>query len=246
MVDWEDKMTRHYFDIELDKLNRDLIDMGVMVEDAMDKAIIALKKQDKKLAKEICDSDDLIDDMENVIERRCLNLIARQQPLARDLRTVTTALKIITDLERIGDHASDISEITINMVGEKYIKPLIDIPKMAELAKKMVHDAITAYVNRDNDLALDVSQRDDPVDDLFERIVLELVAIMKDDITSIDQIINFMFIAKYLERMADHATNIAEWVVYNITGKHDSHLARHHDSDIINDENRSVNKEENI
>lgn len=228
-------MTRHHFDIELEKLNRDLIEMGVMVEDSMDKAIVALKNQDKELAKAICESDDLIDDMENVIERRCLNLIARQQPLAKDLRTVTTALKIITDLERIGDHASDISEITINMVNQKYIKPLIDIPKMAELAKQMVHDAITAYVTNDKELAIKVCLSDNPIDDLFDKIVLELVGIMKNDISGIDQIINFMFIAKYLERMADHATNISEWVIYNITGTHDSHLARHSDSDILND-----------
>jgi phosphate transport system protein len=230
-------MTRHYFDIELEKLNHDLIEMGVLVEDAMDKSIVALKNKDKELAKSIYDHDDLIDDMENVIERRCLNLIARQQPLAKDLRTVTTALKIITDLERIGDHASDIAEITINMVNQKYIKPLIDIPKMAELAKIMVHDAITAYVNSDKELALKVCLSDDPVDDLFDKIVLELVGIMKNDISGIDQIINFMFIAKYLERMADHATNIAEWVIYNITGTHDPHLARHTDSDIIVDNN---------
>lgn len=236
-------MTRHYFDIELEKLNRDLIEMGVLVEDAMDKTIVALKNKDTELAKSIYDNDDLIDDMENVIERRCLNLIARQQPLAKDLRTVTTALKIITDLERIGDHASDIAEIIINMVNQKYIKPLIDIPKMAELAKIMVHDAITAYVNSDKELALKVCHSDDPVDDLFDKIVLELVGIMKNDISGIDQIINFMFIAKYLERMADHATNIAEWVIYNITGTHDPHLARHTDSDIIVD-NNSINIEQ--
>jgi len=219
-------VTRHFFDKELEELHLEMIKMGSLVEESIENTIIALKKQDTELARKIFKNDDIIDDMETKIERMCLNLIARQQPLAGDLRTISAALKIITDMERIGDHSSDIAEITIRMANEKYIKPLIDIPKMAELAKQMVNKALDAYVKQDIELAKEVCDSDDAVDDLFSKIVLELINIMKNDTQTTEQAINFMFIAKYLERMADHATNIGEWVVYNVTGEHE-HLTRH-------------------
>lgn len=228
-------MTRGYFDRELEELKEDMILMGSLVEESIENTIIALKKQDIELARKVFRDDDVIDDLEKKIEKRCLNMIARQQPLATDLRTISTALKIITDMERIGDHSADIAEITIRMANEKYIKPLIDIPKMAELAKKMVKKAIDSYVKQDVNLAKEVCGSDDEVDDLFMKIVLELMSLMKNDATVIEQAINFMFIGKYLERMADHSTNISEWVVYNVTGNHD-HLARfsHKDDRIRN------------
>ncbi len=228
-------VTRYSFDRELEDLHHDLIKMGSLVEESIENTILALKKQDVKLARLIFKNDDVIDEMESKIERRCLNLIARQQPLAKDLRTISTSLKIITDMERIADHSSDIAEITIRMAGEKYIKPLIDIPKMAELAKDMVNKSIDAYIRQDTELAMKVCASDDDVDDLFQKIILELVSIMKNDSQSVEQAINFMFIAKYLERMADHATNISEWVVYHVTGQHE-HLTRymHHKDDGIN------------
>jgi phosphate transport system protein len=199
----------------------EMIKMGSLVEESIENTIVALKKQDIELAKKIFEDDDIIDAIEKRIERRCLNLIARQQPLAKDLRTISAALKIITDMERIGDHSSDIAEITIRMAHEKYIKPLIDIPKMAVLAKQMVKKAIDAYVKQDVNLAMEACKSDDKVDELFNKIILELVNIIKDDPKSTEQAIDMMFIAKYLERMADHATNIGEWVVYNVTGEHD-------------------------
>lgn len=217
--------TRHSFDKELEDLHLELIKMGSLVEESIENTILALKKQDVELARKIFKNDDVIDDMEQKIEKKCLNLIARQQPLAKDLREISAALKIITDMERIADHSADIAEITIRMANEKYIKPLIDIPKMAELAKKMVNQALDAYVKQDLELAQAVCAGDDEVDNLFSKIKLELINIMKNDSEAIDQIINFMFIAKYLERMADHATNIAEWVFFNVTGEHE-HLAR--------------------
>ncbi|MCX7842175.1 MAG: phosphate signaling complex protein PhoU [Clostridia bacterium] len=219
-------VTRHYFDRELEDLHLDLIKMGSLVEESIENTILALKKQDVELARKIFRNDDVIDDLESKIERRCLNLIARQQPLAKDLRTISAALKIITDMERIADHSADIAEITIRMAKEKYIKPLIDIPKMAEMAKQMVNKAIDSYVRQDVELAKEVCDSDDEVDDLFFKIILELINIMKNEAQTVEQAINFMFIAKYLERMADHATNISEWVVYNVTGEHD-HLTRH-------------------
>lgn len=219
-------VTRHFFDQELEDLHMDLIKMGSLVEESIENTIIALKKQDVALAREIFRNDDIIDDLERKIEKRCLTLIARQQPLAKDLRTISTALKIITDMERIADHSADIAEITIRMANEKYIKPLIDIPKMAELARQMVNKSIDAYVKQDIELAQAVCNSDDAVDDLFFKIILELINIMKNDPQTVEQAINFMFIAKYLERMADHATNISEWVVFNVTGEHE-HLSRH-------------------
>jgi phosphate transport system protein len=227
-------MSRNFFDRELKELHIDMIKMGSLVEKSIENTIMALKKQDMELARKVFRDDDLIDDFEKKIERRCLNLIARQQPLAKDLRTISAALKIITDMERIADHSSDIAEITIRMAREKYIKPLIDIPRMADLARNMVKKSIDAYVKQDVEIAKIVCSSDDEVDDLFFKIVLELINIMKNDTQSIEQAINFMFIAKYLERMADHATNISEWVVYNVTGEHD-HLTRYlHKDDRVN------------
>lgn len=217
--------TRQSFEQSLEELHLDLLKMAAYVENAIEDTIIALKTQDVELAKAIFDHDDLIDELERKIEKRCTILIARQQPLAKDLRTITATLKIITDLERIGDHASDIAEITIRMANEKYIKPLIDIPKMAEKAKQMVVDAIDAYVKQDLEQAKAVCAADDDVDELFYKIILEVIHIMKNDSQTVEQAINLMFIAKYLERMGDHATNIGEWVGYIVTGEHE-HLAR--------------------
>lgn len=226
--------TRHFFDKELEELHLELIKMGSLVEESIENTMVALKKQDEDLARKIFRDDDIIDELEQKIEKRCMSLIARQQPLAKDLRTISTALKMITDMERIADHSADIAEITIRMVNEKYIKPLIDIPKMAEYAKQMVKKSIDAYVKHDIVMAQEVCDSDDLVDDLFMKVILELINIMKNDASSVEQAINFMFIAKYLERMADHATNISEWVVYSVTGEHD-HLARHENrEDAIN------------
>ncbi|MCX7921415.1 MAG: phosphate signaling complex protein PhoU [Clostridia bacterium] len=218
-------VTRHFFDKELEELHLELIKMGSLVEESIDNTILALKKQDVELAKKIIKNDDVVDDMERKIEKICLNLIARQQPLAKDLRSISTALKIITDMERIADHSADIAEITIRMSNMKYIKPLIDIPKMADMAKQMVNQAIDAYVKQDVKLAQTVCDSDDGVDDLFSKIILELINIMKNNPDTVEQATEFMFIAKYLERMADHATNIGEWVVFNVTGEHE-HLTR--------------------
>lgn len=221
-------VTRHYFDKELEELHLELIKMGSLVEESIDNTIQALKKQDIELAMKIFKGDDVIDDLEKKIEKLCLNLIARQQPLAKDLRSISTALKIITDMERIADHSADIAEITIRIANTKYIKPLIDIPKMAELAKQMVNKSLDAFVRQDIKLAQEVCDSDDVVDDLFSKIILELINLMKNDIQTVEQAIDFMFITKYLERMADHATNIGEWVVFNVTGEHE-HLSRHID-----------------
>jgi len=217
-------MVRNSFEKELENLQSLMVKMAGLVEESIENSIQALKKQDIELAKQVCENDDTIDDLESKIEKMCINLIARQQPLAKDLRAISTALKIITDMERIGDQAADIAELTIRMAETKYIKPLIDIPLMADLAKKMVIKSIDSYIKQDITLAKEVCQSDDAVDNLFSKIVLELINIMKNNPETVEQATDFMFIVKYLERIGDHATNIAEWVVFNVTGSHD-HMA---------------------
>ena len=212
-------VTRILFEKELEDLHMELIKMGGMVEESIERTIEALNKKDAKIAREVFANDDVIDEQEKIIERKCLNVIARQQPLAKDLRFISTTLKIITDLERIADQSADIAEITLRMIDEPYIKPLIDIPKMAEFTRIMVKESIDAYVQDDIVLARKVCNDDNIVDDLFIKITLDLVHIMKADSNTVDQAINLMFVAKYLERMSDHATNIGEWVIYNITGE---------------------------
>ncbi|MGE4283651.1 MAG: phosphate signaling complex protein PhoU [Clostridia bacterium] len=213
-------VTRHYFDLELESLHQDIIEMGAKVEDSIDKAIIAFKEQNVELARKVFKDDDIIDEYEHKIERKCINMIARQQPLAKDLRTISTALKIITDMERIADHAADICEFTIKMANEKYIKPIIDIPKMAKLAMIMVKNAIDAYVRQDVELAKKVCADDDEVDDYFVMLVDELRDLIRDNPDTVYQATNFILVVKYLERIGDHATNIGEWVIYNVTGVH--------------------------
>lgn len=218
-------MVRNSFDKELELLHNLMIKMAGLVEESIDKSVLAIKKQDIELAKEVYDNDDVIDDLESKIEKICLNLIARQQPLAKDLRTISTSLKIITDLERIADQAADISEITIRMANMKSFKGLADIPIMGDLAKNMVSNAIECYTKQDINLAKEVCDSDDEVDNMFSKIVLELINIIKNSPETTEQATDFMFVVKYLERIGDHATNIAEWVVYNVTGSHE-HIAR--------------------
>jgi phosphate transport system protein len=217
-------MVRNSFDKELEHLQGLMVKMAGLVEESIENSIIALKKQDIELARQVYESDDTIDDLEGKIEKICINLIARQQPLAKDLRAISTALKIITDMERIADQAADIAELTIRMAEMKYIKPIIDIPIMADLVKKMVIKSIDSYIKQDIILAKEVCDSDDEIDDLFSKIVLELINIMKNNPETVEQATDFMFVVKYLERIGDHATNIAEWVVFNVTGSHE-HMA---------------------
>ncbi|HEX2950847.1 MAG TPA: phosphate signaling complex protein PhoU [Armatimonadota bacterium] len=211
---------RHTFEEHLSELKDKVLAMAVNAENSIDLAMTALKRRDMDLAHLVIEGDDVIDEQERQIEADCIELIARQQPMAADLRLISMVLKMITDIERIADHSSDISEITLRLGKEEPIKPLVDIPKMADTARGMVHQAIRAYVANDLDMALAVCQRDDEVDALFAKVVLDLSLMMKSDPAVVDRAIDLIFIAKYLERVGDHATNIGEWVAYNITGKH--------------------------
>lgn len=211
---------RYELQKELDVIHKDLVKMGAIIEKTMDDMIEALTTQNIELAQEIVTNDEKINEMELKIERECILLIARQQPIASDLRDITAVLKIITDLERIADHCSDISEYIINMSKEKYLKPNNRIMEMLEKVKLMVKDAIDCSIKKDIQLAKDICERDDEVDGYFYEIIEALLILMKESNNNIRQCKDFMFIVKYLERMGDHATNIAEWIIYSVTGNH--------------------------
>lgn len=193
--------------------------MGTMVEEAVERAVRSLAEQDIALAQSVIDNDDAVDDLELDIEQRCMTLFALQQPMAADLRAIGTALKIITDLERMADHAVDIAKVTRRLEGQPLIKPLIDIPRMAAIGRTMVRDALSAYVNRDVDLAYRMIARDDEVDHLYSQIFRELLTYMLEDPRTTQQATYLIFVAKYLERIADHATNLGEWIIYMVTGE---------------------------
>lgn len=212
-------MNRHSFHDQLTDLQQDILKMGTLVQEAIHKAVRSLAQKDLNLAQEVIEGDDRVDDMELDIEKRCLQLLALQQPMAIDLRTIGTALKIVTDLERMADHATDIAKVTIRLGGEPLIKPLVDIPRMAELAQMMVHEAIHAYVDRDHQQALKMIELDDEVDHLYGQIFRELLTYMMEDPKTIKQATHLLFVASHLERIADHATNLGEWIIYMVTGE---------------------------
>lgn len=211
-------MMRKLFDEELQKLSVDLRKMGNLAEISIENMIIAFKNKDKVLAREIISNDRLINDMERTIESRSFNLILRQQPIASDLRNVTSALKIVTDLERIGDQAADIAEIILNLDGEHPYRTVEHIPTMAKKTKIMVHEAIDAVIKKDLDSANMVRQMDDEIDQLFEDVKQEVAEILKQNSERIDYCIDFLMIAKYLERIGDHAVNICEWLEFDQQG----------------------------
>ncbi len=211
---------RNKFDKELDLLNNELIEMGNLIESSIEAAVCALTEKNIELANRVVEGDREINEMEKTIERRCLKLLLQQQPVAKDLRLISSSLKMITDMERIGDQASDISEITIRLVNEPYFKELVHIPQMAEATIKMVRESIDAFVKKDLELVKKVIQYDDIVDDLFSTIKDELIQHIRDNVDFGEQAIDFLMIAKYFERIGDHAQNIAEWVYFAITGEH--------------------------
>jgi phosphate transport system protein len=214
-------LLRNKFNEEMAVLNKSLIEMGELIESAISVAVKALTEQDVELAKRAIEYDDEIDAKENEIESQCLKLILRQQPVAGDLRLISAAMKMITDMERIGDQSADISELTIMMADRPYIKRLDHISQMAEASIKMVNESIEAFVNRDIKQAIGVIDYDDVVDDLFIEIRTDLIRLIEKNVGNCEQAFDLMMIAKYFERIADHATNIAEWVVYSITGSRD-------------------------
>lgn len=215
-------MERH-FDTELNQLKEKLLKMAGMVEEAVSLSIKALVDRDEALAQRIIKEDQQINQMEIEIDETAFRLLALHQPTAVDLRFIIMALRINTDLERMGDLAVNISERTLDLLKEPLLKPLIDIPRMAAMAQKMVKDSLDAFVNKDEDLGRSVCKRDDEVDDLNVQIFRELLTYMSEDPHTIKRAIDLILIAKHLERIADHATNIGEDVVYLVKGKSIKH-----------------------
>lgn len=215
---------RNRFDRQLLQLNNELIEMGSLIEQAIEMGISALIKQDVEKAKKAMEFDEEIDHQEREIESLCMKLLLQQQPVARDLRLISAALKMITDMERIGDHASDISEMTILMSGSKYEGTQISMDLIKDMAKEttdMVIKSVDAFVNKDMELAHWVIGRDDVVDDLFSIYRRQLIEKINENVKNGEQATDMLMVAKYFERIGDHATNIAEWVIYSITGEHE-------------------------
>lgn len=208
---------RKDFDKELEKLNRDIVKMSQLVELALENMITAFQTQDTKLALEIIENDSYINDMEKTIESRAFRIMLLQQPLAADLRMVTTASKIVTDLERIGDQSADIAEIIMHAHQISY-RSVTHIPTMAKKAQEMVHEAIEAFVNKDLQKAKQIKKEDDIIDELFQQVKQDVIHILKEESEKADACIDFLMIAKYLERIGDHAVNLCEWLEYNQTG----------------------------
>ena len=211
---------RNRFDRQLVQLNNELIEMGGMIEKAISDTVKALVNQDIELASNVIEYDEEIDHQEREIEQLCLKLLLQQQPVAKDLRLISAALKMITDMERIGDHATDISESTIELSKESYIKKLDNILKMAIETMVMIVKSVEAFVFKFMVKARTVIVHDDVVDDLFNKVKAELIAMIHEDVNAGEQASDLLMAAKYFERIGDHATNISEWVIFSITGQH--------------------------
>jgi len=213
------------FDEELQHLKEKLLKMGSLVEDAIKNSIHALVERDNTLAQKVIDNDRLVNTLDVEIDEESIRLIALRQPKAGDLRFITMAMKITTDLERMGDFAVNIGERALELNEEPILKPYIDIPKMTAIAQGMIRDALNAFVKRDKHLAMEVIMRDDEVDDLKREVLQELALFMAKDPSTVSRAMKISFVAQYLERVADHATNIAEMVIYLVDGRIIRHMA---------------------
>ena len=212
------------YEEDLKKLREDILTMGGLVEDQIQKAVKSLVDRDSALAETIIQRDHEVNRLDVEIDDLCIRLLALHQPAARDLRFITTALKITTDLERIGDMAVNICERALELNREPQLKPYIDIPRMAQISQRMIRESLDAFVREDTDLALKVCKDDQQVDDLNSQIFREVISFMIGDPQTINRAVKISSISKYLERIADHATNIAEMVIFMVKGKSIRHL----------------------
>ncbi|WP_128894714.1 phosphate signaling complex protein PhoU [Longirhabdus pacifica] len=209
---------RIQFNTQLKELREHIILMGEKVEQAIQHSVLSLKNMDPTLAKKVVDSDHEINELEGQIDEIGTMLIATQQPVAKDLRRILIAFKIANDLERMADLAVDIAKVTIRIQGDQLVKPLVDIPRMAEIVQLMTNESITAYMEENVDLAYKMAKMDDEVDHLHSQILRELFVFMVENPKTVNQVLLLCFVSRYLERMADHATNIGESVVYLVQG----------------------------
>jgi len=215
-------MQRHFHE-ELGALKQTLLAMGGLVEDQIRRVNTALLERDSAVAQDVIERDAQVNTYDVEVDEKCVELLALHQPAAGDLRFITTALKIVTDLERIGDQAVNIAQRVLELNREPQLKPYIDLPRMAERAQRMVKESLDAFVARDTELARQVCAEDGAVDDLNHQIFRELLTFMMEDPKTIPRAIRLILIARFLERVADHATNIAEMVIYMV----DSKMVRH-------------------
>ena len=206
------------FEHELELLKQSVTEMGTRVENTYDTLFRALVEKDRETVESILKSDRIINDMQHSIEARCLSLITRQQPIARDLRIVTASLKAVTDIERIGDHISDIAELLLRLELPEFADFSESLPVMVEETKKMVHNAVDAFVNRQPGDAKQVIEDDDKVDDLFNCVKEDLIHLLKEEKKHADDCVDILMITKYLEKIGDHAVNIGEWEIFQETG----------------------------
>jgi phosphate transport system protein len=217
-------ITETQFQKELGELKQNLLKMAVLVEETIRDAVQSLVKRDSELANQVFQREKEINEMELVIDEMCLRLLALRQPMAVDLRFITSAMKIITDLERMGDQAVNIAERALSLNQEPQLKPYIDLPRMAEIAQSMVKDVLDAFVNGDSRLARSVCERDDIVDGLNDQVFRELLTFMISDPQTITRAVHLMIVGRCLERIADHATNIAEDLIFML----DARVIKHH------------------
>jgi len=209
---------RHFHE-ELEALKQTLLAMGGLVEDQIRRVMRALLERDDVVARDVIDRDRQVNAYDVEVDETCVNLLALHQPAAGDLRFITTAMKIVTDLERIGDQAVNIAQRVLELNQEPQLKPYIDLPRMAERAQAMVKESLDAFVTRDTDLARRVCAADSEVDGLKEQIFRELLTFMMEDARTIPRAIRLILVSRFMERVADHATNIAEMVIYMVEGK---------------------------
>ncbi len=211
-------MERH-FDEELKDLKEKLLKMATLAEEAISLAVSSLKERKEELARRVFEGEEMINLLDIQIDEECMKLLALRQPMATDLRFISSAMKIGSELERIGDQAVNIAERTLELLKLPILKPLIDIPRMAALSQQMVKDSINAFVNKDENLARNVCERDDEVDNLNDQVFRELLTYMMQDPKNIERAVGLILVGRHLERVADHATNISEDVIYYLKGK---------------------------
>ena len=211
-------MVRNQYEHELERLKEQIVELGGIVDALIRDSVVSLKGHDMSLAQSVIERDGGVDNLACEIEKLCLRLIALQQPMAVDLRTIVTALKIQIDLGRMGDLAVDIARVTIYTKGEPHVKPLIDIPRMSDMVREMLDSAIRAFHDSDGDLAYQTAEQDDLVDGLYDQVRRELLTYLVEDPKKLASISNLLFVSKYLERIGDHAVNLCENVIYMATG----------------------------
>jgi phosphate transport system protein len=210
---------RAEFESQLNDLKLEIIRMSSLVEETLAKAMKALASHDYKSAENIIDGDDIIDDLRDSIAEKCITLIATQQPMASDLRVIFASVEMTTDLERIADYGVGIARTALQLKDEEYIKSLIDLPRMTDIACEMLRDSVQAFANRDSGMAIETAKKDNILDYLYQQIYKELIEYVMEDPRCIHQMIAFVLVARYLERVGDHITNLCEWIVYNETGR---------------------------